>query len=293
MRTQARGALAMSVMAVIAFALAVAASPRGAGPVNTVGCDPAELHRRLEQVQSVDISRACGNINRPWAYRGQAGRAMNMRSYGLHHADSTYATRMVAFLLEDATVDTATEAPATRVDCEPAAAKPMYLLEFHTGKETTFAVLWFELGVGLFFDAEQPLGMVAMGARADSVWAALGGLLADDPLLRRERPASPQGAVLARMRGDWVDVDQLPETIRRVPPKFPFAAHELGISGRVTIRAQVDTAGTVQDAYVIDGHRLLRDEALKAVWQWQFEPAKNHGAPVTVWVTVPVNFTLP
>jgi len=280
------------LLALILCAATIAASPPPRRAVNKAGCDPVGLRLRLEHVQSLAVSRACGNISRPWAYRGPIGRDLTMRSYGHHEADSLYARRMVHLLVGDAIVDTVTEAPSTLVDCDPAAAKPMYLLEFRFAKQSTYAVLWFELGVVLFFDAEEPLGMVALGARADSVWSALGELLQDDPLLRKERPASPLGAALTSMRGDQVDIDQLPDVIGRVPPKFPFAAQELGISGLVLVQAKVGIDGTVQDAIVVDGHRLLRDEALKAVWQWRFDPAKRKGEPVAAWVTVPVRFSL-
>ena len=283
------------LLALMLCAATIAASPpksRPMGPPATPGCDPAQLRMRLERVQSLTISRACGNISRPWAYRGPSGREMSMRSYGRHEADSTYGQRMAGYLIQDATVDTVTEAPSTRVECDPASAKPMYLLEFRSGKQATYAVVWFELGVALFFDADQPLGMVVMGPRADSVWAELGELMPDDPLLRKERPASPQGAALTSMRGDAVIIDQLPEAITKVAPKFPFTAQELGIAGLVIVQAKIGVDGRVHDAFVVEGHRLLRDEALKAVWQWQFDPATWKGEPVAAWVSVPVRFTL-
>jgi TonB family protein len=279
-------------IALALHALTIAAAPVNRRVVGAVGYDPDGLNLRLEHVQSVDISRACGNISRPWAYRGQVGREMALRSYGRHHADSVYAQRMVTLLMEDARVDTATEVPSTRLDCDPAAARPMYLLEFVHGKRSTYAVLWFELGVVLFFDAEEPLGRVAMGARADSIWATLAELLPDDPLLRKARPESPQGAALARLHGDRVEVDEPPDVIQRVAPKFPFTAQELGIDGVVFLEVKVGADGAVQDALVVEGHRLLRDEALKAVWKWKFDPARRHGEPVAAWVALPVRFTL-
>jgi len=279
------------VFALALGALAIAAAPPRRDETPS-GCDPVELNLRLEHVQSVDISRACGNISWPWAYRGQVGRELTMRSYGRHHADSTFARRLAAFLIEDARIDTATEVPSTRVECDPSAAKPMYLLEFHAGKQSTYAVVWFELGVALFFDAEVPLGMEPMGDRADSVWTALAQLLDDDPLLRKEPPQAPTGAALAKLHGDDVQVDVVPDPIETVAPKFPFTAQELGIEGLVMVRVKVGADGSVQDALVIHGHRLLRDEALKAVWKWRFAPAERHGEKVAAWVAVPVRFTL-
>ena len=280
------------LLALILCAATSAASASQRRAVNTSGCDPVGLRLRLENVQSLTVSRACGNISHPWAYRGPIGRELAMRSYGRHEADSLFARRMVHELVEDALVDTVTEAPSTRVECDPMAAKPMYLFEFRFAKQSTYAVVWFELGVALFFDADQPLGMVPLGARADSVWSMLAELLYDDPLLRKERPPSPQGAALTTMRGDYAAVDQLPDAVLRVPPKYPFTARELGISGQVKVEAKVGTDGMVEDAFILEGHRLLRDEALKAVWQWRFDPARLKGEPVAAWVAVPVTFTL-
>jgi TonB family protein len=199
---------------------------------------------------------------------------------------------LAALLIEDARVDTAIEVPSMVADCNPASARPIYLLDFMTGQRPTHAVLWFDLGVALFFDAEEPLGRIAMGVRADTIWATLAERLPDDPLLRKPRPESPQGGALARLRGDYVEVDVLPDVVQKVTPKFPFAAQELGIEGIVYLQVKVGADGAVQDAIVVKGHRLLRDEALKAVWQWRFDPAKRHGEPVAVWVSVPVHFAI-
>ncbi len=59
--------------------------------------------------------------------------------------------------------------------------------------------------------------------------------------------------------------------------------------------ALVDTLGTVQDAYIGETSQklpLLDDAALDAVWQWKFAPGAFEGAPVALWVAVPVRFSL-
>jgi hypothetical protein len=280
------------LFALILCAATIAASPPQRRAVDKSGCDPVGLRLRLENVQSLVVSRACGNISHPWAYRGPIGREMAMRSYGRHEADSLFARRMVHELIEDAIVDTVTEAPSTRVECDPTAAKPMYLLEFRFLKQSTYAVLWFELGVALFFDADQPLGMVPMGARADSLWAMLSELLYDDPLLRKERPPSPQGAALMSMRGDEVLIDQLPDVLLRVPPKYLFTAQELGISGQVEGggegRPGRHGRGTLRRRGAPTAARRGTEGRLAVA----LRPGEFKGEPVAAWVAVPVTFTL-
>jgi len=260
-------------------------------PSKFVGYEPDSLVARLADIDSADIARACGNICAPWAYRGPLGREQSMRSYGRHHADGASARALADYLLRSTRVDTASKVPSTSVPCEPAAAGPVYLVSFHGHAEDTFALLRFDIGAALFFDTEDPLGMVMLGADADSLWAALGELLFDDPLLRKARPRPPDVSADS-FRVDIVSVDTLPAVAKRVRPDFPSVARVMELSGVVVVQALVGKDGTVKDAFVISGHPVFRDNALEAVWQWRFKPGVYHGAPVAVWVAIPVRFTL-
>jgi protein TonB len=255
------------------------------------GCDPAALRRRLAALDSADIARACGNISAPWAYRGPFGREQSLRSYGRHHADSLHARAIAGFLLASVTIDTAYKMPSVKVECTPAAARPIYLLSLHGRGYSTYALLRFDIEAAVFFDAEEPLGLVRLGDAGDSLWAALGELMPDDPLLRSERPRlAPQQA--RPLQGDTVFVEELPKPIRRVPPVFPPVAIQMDLSGVVLVQALIGKDGEVKDAYVVSGHPVLRDDALEAVWQWKFKPAMAKGEPVPVWVSIPVRFTM-
>jgi len=261
-------------------------------PSKFVGFEPDSLVARLADIDSADIARACGNICAPWAYRGPLGREQSMRSYGRHHADGARARALADYLLRATRIDTASKVPSTSVPCEPAAAKPVYLVSFHGPGQDTFALLRFDIGAALFFDTENPLGMVMMGKDADSLWAALGELLDDDPLLRQARPQPPVSASPDSLRGDVVSVDTLPAVARRVRPDYPSVARVMELSGVVVIQALVGKDGAVKDAFVITGHPVFRDGALEAIWQWRFKPAVRRGEPVAVWVAIPVRFTL-
>jgi TonB family protein len=255
-----------------------------------MGCDPAALRARLALLDSMDVSRACGNMFAPWAYRGSSGRHMVMRSYGHHHADSAHARAVADLLVLGRTIDTTARYPTRAVACEPAAGRPVYLVGFHARERATFAVLNFDYGTAVFFDAETPLGMVGMGAGGDSLWAALGDVVEDDPLLRAPRP---QPYPADSIRSGAVDIDKLPEMVYRVHPAYPMEARQSRVSGKVMLLVKVGVEGAVRDAIVLSGPSLLRDAALAAVWQWHFNPALDEGKPVEVWVNVPFNFTPP
>jgi TonB family protein len=292
----------LAALLAAACALALGAAPPAPSPRTSqgvvtvpskfVGYEPDSLLVRLADIDSADVARACGNICAPWAYRGPLGRDQSMRSYGQRRVDGAQARALASYLLRSTKVDTASKIPSTTVPCEPAAAKPVYLVTFHGPGEDTFALLRFDIGAALFFDAEDPFGMVPMGADADSLWAALGQVLDNDPLLRRERPRPPPEESVASLKGDYVSVDTLPVVTKRVRPTFPSVARVMELSGVVVIQALVGKDGTVQDAFVITGHPVFRDDALEAIRQWRFKPGIYHGDPVAVWVAIPVRFSL-
>ena len=94
-------------------------------------------------------------------------------------------------------------------------------------------------------------------------------------------------------QGDYVYVQELPEAITRVAPDYPEAARAARIDGTVMVQALVGKDGAVQDVRVVKSIPELDGAAKACVRQWKFKPAKDdHGQPVTVWVGVPIKFTL-
>ncbi|HEY9176872.1 MAG TPA: energy transducer TonB, partial [Flavipsychrobacter sp.] len=78
--------------------------------------------------------------------------------------------------------------------------------------------------------------------------------------------------------------------------KYPPAAKENGISGRVAIKFVVNEDGSISGVQVAGGRRLgggLEEEAMRVVKTMPaWKPGKQNGRPVKVYYTLPVNFKL-
>jgi TonB family protein len=257
------------------------------------GCEPAELRARLSGADSADVAKACGGVVRPWADRGIRGRGLSLRVYGRRRAGADWASRAARLLMGDAAVDTAYDQPMIEIGCDTAAHVPIYVVRLMRGGQSTVAVLRFDLGAALLFDRERPLGSIDFAARGDSLWAALGEVLEDDPLLRGPRP-KPYAALIDVHPPELgvPKAEELPEVTKRVAPVYPPEGRLNNISGEVFVLVLVSREGTVRDALVVSGPVMLRDAALDCVWNWQFKPATNGHQPVAVWVMVPVKFSL-
>lgn len=83
-----------------------------------------------------------------------------------------------------------------------------------------------------------------------------------------------------------------PKKIRHVAPVYPDIAQSAKVQGVVILEVLVDHNGGVADARVIRSVPLLDQAALDAVMQWKFTPTLLNGNPVSVLMTVTVNFTL-
>jgi protein TonB len=118
--------------------------------------------------------------------------------------------------------------------------------------------------------------------------------------LRPERPAqrpSPNIVVTppdgdSPRFGEYVYVDELPEAIAKTAPVYPPAARAGGVEGQVMVQALVGKDGLVKDVRIVKSIPELDDAAVVSVRQWRFKPALAKGAPVAVWVAVPVKFSL-
>jgi TonB family protein len=82
-----------------------------------------------------------------------------------------------------------------------------------------------------------------------------------------------------------------PTKIKNVAPVYPDDARAAGIQGVVILEAVIDEAGAVSSARVLRSIPLLDGAALDAVRQWQFTPTLLNGVPVSVMMTVTINFT--
>ena len=86
--------------------------------------------------------------------------------------------------------------------------------------------------------------------------------------------------------------DEPPMPTKTVPPTYPNALKNDGISGMVTMSLTVDEKGNVANAVVKKSTRPeFEQPAIDAVSRWKFEPAKKDGKPVAVQVVIPVKFS--
>ena len=77
-------------------------------------------------------------------------------------------------------------------------------------------------------------------------------------------------------------------------PAYPAMARRLGIEGLVLVRVQVSAAGIPEQVSVAksSGTNALDEEALRAVRESRFEPARRGETPMAHVVEVPIRFRL-
>lgn len=83
-----------------------------------------------------------------------------------------------------------------------------------------------------------------------------------------------------------------PVKILDVSPVYPEAARLARVEGLVVIEAVIGPTGDVVDARVLRSTPLLDEAALAAVRQWRYTPTLLSGVPMSVILTVTVNFSL-
>jgi TonB family protein len=86
---------------------------------------------------------------------------------------------------------------------------------------------------------------------------------------------------------------KIPRVLSKVEPQYTPEARDAKIQGTVAIGAEVNAEGRAQNLYIIrslDGG--LDVNAMSAISQWSFQPGEKDGKPVTVAVTIEVNYRL-
>ena len=78
--------------------------------------------------------------------------------------------------------------------------------------------------------------------------------------------------------------------ISSVAPVYPILAKNQHVSGNVVIDASIDETGHVTTVKVISGPALLHQAAMAAVRQWKYQPASLDGKPVSMHLTVTLQF---
>ena len=84
-----------------------------------------------------------------------------------------------------------------------------------------------------------------------------------------------------------------PRLLREVTPDYTEQARRAGLEGEVRLEIVVGPDGGVRDVNVLRPLGAgLDEQAIDAVRQWRFSPARRLGTPVAVVVEVAVEFTL-
>jgi TonB family protein len=83
-----------------------------------------------------------------------------------------------------------------------------------------------------------------------------------------------------------------PRKIKHVMPEYPEIARQAKIEGRIVVQCTIDARGTVTRAVVTQGVNELNRAATDAIRQWVYEPTLVNGKPVSVDITVTIEFRL-
>ncbi len=83
-----------------------------------------------------------------------------------------------------------------------------------------------------------------------------------------------------------------PKRISGLPPEYPLIARNARVQGVVILEAVIDERGEVGRIKVLRSVPLLDQSAITAVQQWRYTPTLLNGVPVSVLMTITVNFTL-
>ena len=87
------------------------------------------------------------------------------------------------------------------------------------------------------------------------------------------------------------DLDEVPEPIEVVKPKYPMEFKDEGVEGAASVMFYIDEEGRVRMPHISEfTHQEFAELALVAVKQWKFKPPIRHGKPVSIMVSQPFNF---
>jgi protein TonB len=83
-----------------------------------------------------------------------------------------------------------------------------------------------------------------------------------------------------------------PKRLTHVNPSYPDIARQARVQGVVILECRIGPQGNVTDVKVLRGIPLLDQAAIEAVKQWVYAPTLLNGVPVSLIMTVTVNFKL-
>lgn len=97
-----------------------------------------------------------------------------------------------------------------------------------------------------------------------------------------EPPASPRRVSKGVLNGTALELPK---------PAYTAVARQVGARGTITVQVVIDEHGRVVSAHAVDGHALLRAEAVRAALRARFKPTLLSGIPVSVQGVIKYQFT--
>ena len=137
------------------------------------------------------------------------------------------------------------------------------------------------------------LGLLTAGCRVNGYGTSAARARSRSPSCRPFSTASTGPASARTSRSGSATESLTPGKIHDVPPVYPPAARAAGIEGLVLLEATIGPAGEVSDVEVLRSVPELDQAAIDAVEQWRWEPTLVDGEPVSILMTVTINFMLP
>ena len=83
-----------------------------------------------------------------------------------------------------------------------------------------------------------------------------------------------------------------PKRVAGAPPEYPEIARRAKVDGSVILEAVINERGGVERIRVLKSVPLLDGAAVTAVSGWRYTPTLLNGVPVSVLMTITINFTL-
>jgi len=82
----------------------------------------------------------------------------------------------------------------------------------------------------------------------------------------------------------------LKAVISKTEPVYPPMAKQMGVSGKVSVTALVDTSGKVEKVEIVSGNVMLGKACVTAVETWKFNPFQADGKPARAAVHLEFSF---
>jgi len=119
--------------------------------------------------------------------------------------------------------------------------------------------------------------------------SAIGAGTGTSPIAVPPPPPLPKSAQTLFRPGQGI---KEPKRISGLPPDYPVIARNARVQGVVILEAVIDERGDVGRIKVLRSVPVLDQAAVTAVQQWRYTPTLLNGVPVSVLMTITVNFTL-